>query len=92
MRTPENIVRHELIGLKAEVVESSNPKNIGISGRVVDETRNMLILEKADGRKARLVKEENVFVFKLGDKKVRIEGRVLVGRPEDRIKKKFRKW
>lgn len=92
MRTPWNLVRHELIGLRAKVVESSNPKNLGISGRVVDETRNTLVLEKTNGKEVRLAKEENVFVFELNGEEVRVEGRVLVGRPEDRIRKKFRKW
>jgi len=92
MRSPKNLVRHELIGLKVKVIGSSNPRNIGVSGRVVDETRNMLILEKANGKEVKLVKEQNVFVFDLGKEKVRVEGGVLVGRPEDRIKKKFRRW
>ncbi len=92
MRSPRNLVRHELIGLKVKVIESSNPKNIGILGRVVDETRNMLILEKTNGKEVKLVKEQNVFVFDLGEERVRVDGRVLVGRPEDRIKKKFRRW
>lgn len=92
MRTPENLVRHELIGLKAKVVDSSNPKNVGIKGRIVDETRNILVIEKTDGKEVKLVKEENVFVFDLGGERISVEGKILVGRPEDRIKKKFRKW
>ncbi|NIO23268.1 MAG: ribonuclease P protein component 1 [Candidatus Aenigmarchaeota archaeon] len=92
MRTPENLVRHELIGLKVKIVESSNKKNIGISGRVVDETRNIMVIEKTKGKEVRLSKEHNVFVFVLNRQKVRIDGKILVGRPEDRIKKKFRKW
>lgn len=92
MRTPENLVRHELIGLKAKVVDSSNPKNVGIKGRIVDETRNILVIEKTDGKEVKLVKEENVFVFDLGGERISVDGKILVGRPEDRIKKKFRKW
>jgi ribonuclease P protein subunit POP4 len=92
MRTPENLVRHELIGLRAKVVESSNPKNVGIKGRIVDETRNTFTIEKKDGKEKKLIKEENVFVFDLSGEKVRVEGKILVGRPEDRIKKKFKKW
>lgn len=92
MRTPENLVRHELIGLKAKVVDSSNPKNVGIKGRIVDETRNTLVIEKTDGKEVKLVKEENVFVFDLGGERISVDGKILVGRPEDRIKKKFRKW
>jgi len=92
MRTPENLVRHELIGLKAEVVESTNKKNIGLRGKVVDETRNMLVIEKKGNKEVRITKEYNVFVFYLGKEKVKIEGKILMARPEDRIKKKFRKW
>ena len=92
MRTPENLVRHELIGLKVKIAESLNKKNVGISGKVVDESRNIIIIEKAKGKEVRLSKNHNVFVFSLGRQKVRIEGDVLIGRPEDRIKKKFKKW
>jgi ribonuclease P protein subunit POP4 len=91
MRTPENLVRHELIGLEAEVLKSSNPKNKGIKGKVIDETRNMFTVEKKNGKEVKLIKEENVFVFDLGERKVRVDGKILVGRPEDRIKKKFKK-
>ncbi len=92
MITPENLVRHELIGLTVKVVGSSNPKNIGMTGRVVDETRNMIKIERPDGREAELAKEQHVFSFQLGPSWIKVDGRVLVGRPEDRIKKKFRKW
>lgn len=92
MRTPENLVRHELIGLKVKVIESLNEKNVGISGKVIDETRNMIIIEKNSRKEVKLAKDGNVFVFYLGGQKVRIDGKVLVGRPEDRIKKKFKKW
>ncbi len=92
MRTPENLVHHELIGLKVNVVGSSNPKNIGIKGKIVDETRDTLVIEKLDGREAKMIKEENVFVFVLDRKMVKVDGKILVGRPEDRIKKKFKNW
>jgi ribonuclease P protein subunit POP4 len=92
MRTHENLVRHELMGLKVKVVDSSNKKNVGISGKVVDESRNVIVIEKTNGKEVKLAKEYNVFVFDLGKHKVRVEGKILVGRPEDRIKKKFKKW
>ena len=86
------MVRHELIGLKVKIAESSNKKNVGISGKVVDETRNIIVIEKTNGKEVKLAKEQNVFVFDLNGQKVRIDGEILVGRPEDRIKKKFKKW
>ncbi|MEE9323182.1 MAG: ribonuclease P protein component 1 [Candidatus Aenigmarchaeota archaeon] len=92
MRTPENLVRHELIGLRVKIVESANKKNVGISGKVINETRDTFTIEKKGGKEVKLVKEENVFVFDLSGEKVRVDGKILIGRPEDRIKKKFRKW
>lgn len=92
MITPENLIRHELIGLQVKITESKNKANIGIEGRVVDETRNTLTIETKSGRK-NFMKEQCFFSFLLpGGEKVNVDGRVLVARPEDRIKKKFRKW
>ena len=87
--TPTNLVRHELIGLKVKVVKSSEKTQKGLTGVVIDETYNMLKLETKKGEKA-VVKSNCVFIFTLPDKtKVQVDGKVLVGRPEDRIKKKF---
>jgi len=87
--TPTNLVRHELIGLKVKVVKSSEKTQKGLTGVVIDETYNTLKLETEKGEKA-VVKSNCVFIFTLPDKtKVQVDGKVLVGRPEDRIKKKF---
>jgi ribonuclease P protein subunit POP4 len=89
MITEKNLVRHELTGLEVEVRKSTNKSQIGIKGRVVDETYNMLVIETEKGEK-KVEKKSCVFVFKLPNgKKVEVEGWVLVGRPEDRIKKKL---
>jgi ribonuclease P protein subunit POP4 len=92
MRTPENLVRHELIGLRVRIVSSPNRTLRGLEGKVVDETRTMLVIERADGSEVSAQKETSVFSFELGGARVRIDGRVLVGRPEDRIRKKLSKW
>lgn len=92
MRTAENLVRHELIGLKVRVAGSSNKTNVGLTGKVVDETRNTLVIEKLDGKEVRIAKDSAVFSFEIGSVWVKVDGKLLVGRPEDRIKKKLRKW
>ncbi len=92
MITPHNIFRHELIGLNVEIVESSHQELVGIKGKVIDETRNTLCLEKADGKEIVIAKNTSVFQFQIPEGSVvEIEGKVLVSRPEDRIKKKFKK-
>jgi ribonuclease P protein subunit POP4 len=92
MVTPEDMVRHELIGLEVRIVSSMNRQLVGLSGKVVNESRNMLTIETKKGEKS-VSKELCVFSFLLpSGKRVRVDGSVLVSRPEDRIKKKLRKW
>lgn len=79
--TPENIYEHELIGLDAEVIDCSDEKKIGISGEVIDESRDTLIIEGKH-----IVKENCRFLFQLpGGKEAEISGKDIQGRPEDRI-------
>jgi ribonuclease P protein subunit POP4 len=86
MITAQNLKRHELIGLKARVDQAANPSLIGIEGRIVDETRNTLVIK--DGRKERSVpKKEVILEIEVQKEKVKIKGREILGRPEDRIKR-----
>ena len=87
-RTVENLPRHELIGLHVEVEEHSDSNKIGISGEVLDETRDMLRI----GDKW-VEKEGTVFLFELDEEEVRIKGDIIKKRPEDRLKMKLPgKW
>ena len=88
--TPSNLIRHELIGLKAKVVESTNPSNLGIEGKVVDETYKTLVIVQ-EKKKRRVFKAQAVFEFTLPSrKKVQVQGGLLEARPWDRIKKKYK--
>jgi ribonuclease P protein subunit POP4 len=86
--TPSNLLRHELIGLRLNVDESSNSTVRGLRGTVIDETRNMLVIENERSDEKRVPKAGNRFIFELDDGKlVRVKGDRLISRPEDRIKK-----
>lgn len=86
-----DILQHELIGLEARVVESDNPEHIGIQGMTVDETRNTLTISQG-GRDKVIAKGNTIFHFRLPNGVVvEVEGRYLVGRPEDRVKRRRRK-
>ncbi|BDH79751.1 MAG TPA: ribonuclease P protein component 1 [Methanothermobacter sp.] len=92
MITPGNVFRHELIGLKVEVAESPHKDFKGLKGRVIDETKNTLKIELKDGKEIIIPKNVAIFHFKLPNGQiVEIDGRIIVGRPEERIKKKFKK-
>jgi ribonuclease P protein subunit POP4 len=89
---PENILRHELIGLNVKIVRSPNRSILGRSGLVVNESKNMLTLSKK-GRKVLIPKGVATFRFKLADgRQVDVDGSRLVGRPESRLKTKIRRW
>ena len=86
MRSPTNIVRHEWIGLDVVVVDANNKNLIGIRGEVVDETKFTFTLETKQGEK-KVLKKGASFKLCLENQELIIKGDVLVGRPEDRIKK-----
>ena len=86
--TSSNLLQHELIGLEINVAESSNSTVRGLAGTVVDETRNMLVIENDQKREKRVSKAGNRFIFVLNEGvHVSVKGDRLISRPEDRIKK-----
>jgi len=91
MKITPSILQHEFIGLKAKVVQSSNPCYVGIQGRVLDETQKTFKILHGEKEKV-VVKGTAVFHFTLPDGSViEVNGRALVGRPEDRVKKVVRR-
>jgi len=88
--TPE-VVQHEFIGLEAKVAGSSNPDCVGIRGTIINETRNTFVIMQNRKRKT-VIKNQSVFHFNLPDTTiVEIEGTVLVGKPEERLKRRIRR-
>ena len=91
MNVTPSIVQYEFIGLETKVVKSSNPDVVGITGRVDDETRNTLAILH-DGEKKVVIKDTAVFEFLMPNGTVvEIDGKVIIGRPEDRLKKRPRR-
>jgi ribonuclease P protein subunit POP4 len=93
VKTATTFIQGELIGLNAKVVKSTNPSNVGIHGKVIDETRNTLVMRNDDNTHI-IAKETSIFQFKLQNGTVvEVEGNAIIGRPEDRVKKRpKRRW
>ena len=89
MQKARDIPRIEFIGKELEVIEADNPSLVGIKGKVIDETKNMLIIEQNNETK-KLVKKQVTIKAKIEDKEIIIKGEILQGRPEERLKKKIR--
>ncbi len=87
MKVTSGIIREEFIGTEGKIARSPNKAYVGLSGEVVDETRNTFTMQKA-GKQKKVIKDGAVFHFKFSDGTVvEIDGSLLVGRPEDRLKK-----
>ncbi len=85
MITTENILSHEIIGLEAKIVESSNSQIIGLNGTVVYETKSMFTINTKEGFK-KIPKNWNKWKFTLNDNFVEIDGKLLTKRPQDRLR------
>jgi len=79
MQAGERIARGELIGREVEVYGTET------KGKIIDETKNMILIEVHDGKRKKAVKKNSIFIFKTEGKKVKIEGSIIASRPEDRI-------
>ena len=91
MRVTPDVVRSEFIGTEAKVARSRHGDYIGMTGTVVDETRNTFTILDGKAKKA-VVKDSAIFHFEFTDGTiVEINGKLLVGRPEDRLKKHIRR-
>jgi ribonuclease P protein subunit POP4 len=87
MITQQNIINHELVGLYAQISQSTNNAIVGLSGKVVDETKSMIIIETKRGTKM-VEKKHNKWNFTLNDQDFTVDGAAISKRPEDRIKVK----
>jgi len=83
----KKLAKSELIGLDVKIIESENRFNRGIKGKIIDETKNMFIVE-TEKRKKKIIKNQCVFEFKLKEKNIQINGKSLTIRPEERIKQR----
>ena len=84
MITSENIKSHEITGLHATIIESSNLQLKGFNGIVVYETKNTFTLETKNGLKT-IQKLFNKWEFQINKSKIAVEGLIMRKKPQDRI-------
>ena len=91
--TPVNVVKHELVGLQAHIIESNDPSHVCQRGIIVGESREILYLETSEGEK-KIPKRICTIDLTFPDGvEVRVKGSLLYGRPEDRMKRRSgRRW
>lgn len=75
--------REEFIGRHVKVLQSSCKNQTGLEGKVVDETKNTLVIETKNGEKT-VLKKNCCFIFEGKDV---VKGCEILFRPEERTKK-----
>ena len=85
MTSPENLHAHEIIGLGAKIVESTDPTLKGVSGTVVFETRNTILIRTNTTVKQIAKKAARMIEITTHYGVCFISGSSMIGRPEDRI-------
>ncbi|MDO8427596.1 MAG: ribonuclease P protein subunit [Candidatus Diapherotrites archaeon] len=92
--TQENFPAHEWIGLQAQIVSSLDIGLKGITGKIIDETKNTLAVETKKGVKI-IPKKGSKLKFTISPKdQVTFDCSLMEERPEERTKifyKKFHK-
>lgn len=78
-----HIKTYEFIGKTVKIVKSNNAAQIGLEGKIIDETQNTFIIEP----NKKVLKKEIVLRMEIDQKNIEIDGKIVIGRPYDRIKK-----
>ncbi len=77
---------YEFIGSELEVVGSTCEEYEGLKGKVVNETRNTMVIKEAGDEKT-IPKDSTRFEVDFDGRVEVLDGKKLTCRPEDRIKK-----
>ena len=82
----KDVLKEEFIGETMEVVEADNETLVGLQGEIVDETKNTFKIQTKDGLK-NVLKDQIKFTITKNNKKIKIDGKKIHFRSEERIKK-----
>ncbi len=80
-----HLVNQEFIGTQTEIVDSTNKAIIGLTGKIIYETKSTFTLETSSGTKM-IPKQHSSWKFAASNQI--ISGKTISKRPEDRIKVK----
>jgi RNase P/RNase MRP subunit p29 len=79
----QRFLRGELIGSRIEAPLKK------ISGKIIDETKNTFEILTSKKQRKKILKDQEI-IFKMKDKKIIVNGKILKIKPEERIKLKLK--
>jgi ribonuclease P protein subunit POP4 len=82
------IIRGELIGRDVTITAARAAGYRGLAGRITDETATMVVIDTGEGKEKRVMKHGTTFAFTGDGKRIEVEGTLLLGAPEERIKQR----
>ena len=88
MITINNLTSHELIGLNTKIAQSTNSHLVGLSGKIIDETKNMFAIKTNLGVK-NIPKDINTWRFLIDGQVAEINGKKLTKRSFERLGRKI---
>ncbi len=80
------ILYSTFIGLRVRIILSTQENLMGLEGKVVDETKNLLVIS-SDGKERKVPKVSCIFRFYTKDGHVDVDGKRITFRPHERPKK-----
>ena len=83
--TTSNVHAHEIIGLGAKIIDSSDPALNGTSGTIVFETKNTISIRTSSAIKQIAKNAARKIEIQTHDGVCFISGSSMIGRPEDRV-------
>ena len=66
-----------------EVTDATNKNLIGITGKIIDETKNTITVEQQDIKK-KLIKEQITFTIHQNNTRIKIDGKKITKKTEKR--------
>ncbi|XP_066911530.1 ribonuclease P protein subunit p29-like [Clytia hemisphaerica] len=90
IRAEERVLKIDYHGAKIEVKKCKCESFVGISGIIVKETKNMFEIITQQNELKALPKRETLFEFLIHGHKISIYGNAIVGRPGERMVKRFK--
>ncbi|MBD3354658.1 ribonuclease P protein subunit [Candidatus Woesearchaeota archaeon] len=82
----KDLIKSEIIGLEVEVIDSKNKDNIGIKGKIIDDTKNTIVIQDKKGSGKILLKNNITIKIKTKKQAAVVKGKLLFGKSKNRIK------
>ena len=81
----KDVLKKELIGCALEVTDAENKRLKGIKGKIIDETKNTIIIQNKNKVKKTLLKNQIKFIIEINNKRIEIDGKKINKKSEKRI-------